>query len=164
MDKEAFDLVLAKASSPMVKEASLSELYARLKPQVMDAIEQAKATAAPHLNLSNIGNYLRSPMGRGAIGGGLLGAAYGFARQKGPNESAVGNALRAGLVGAAGGGLIGRQLMPSSPVIDWRQKLSPSPGSGGMLGEGGVHPSHPMFEQFKRNDMLRDIHQAYDTN
>lgn len=162
MNKEAFDLVLAKASSPTVKEASLSELYARLKPQVMDAIEQAKATAAPHLNLSNIQQYLRSPMGRGAIGGGLLGAAHGFARQKGPNESAVGNAIRAGLVGAAGGGLIGHQLTPASSAIDWRQKLSP--GGGPMLGEGGVHPDHPMFEQFKSNDALRDIHQAYDTN
>jgi hypothetical protein len=162
MNKESFDLVLARASSSTVKEASLSELYAKLKPQVMDAIDQARTTVSPHFDLANIGRYLRSPMGRGAIGGGLLGAAYGFARQKGPNESAVGNALRAGLVGAAGGGLIGRQLMPARPQIDWRQKLAPSGGT--MLGEGGVHPSHPMFEQFKRNDMLRDIHQAYDTN
>lgn len=163
MNKEAFDFLLLQATSQQTKEAGISELYNQYKPQVLEAIGKARSAVEPHLSMSALQQYLRSPMGRGAIGGGLLGAAYGFARQKGPNESAVGNAIRAGLVGAAGGGLIGRQLTPSQPAIDWKRKLQQA-GAGTRLGEGGVHPSHPMYEQFQRNDMLRDIHQAYDNN
>jgi surface antigen len=160
----------------MAKQSSLSEMYASIRPQVADVIRRARAATELPINavpVSSIASYLRSPAGRMMLGSGLAGAAYGFARQKGPNETALGNALRSGLVSAGAGALLSSAVgAPTSPPItggidiDWRQRLnSPDSSPSSMkLGPGGVHPNHPMFEQFQRNARLKEIHGAYGGN
>lgn len=140
------------------KEAGVSEFYAKYRPQIAEAINKTRATVMPHFTSKSLMDYLKTPTAQGAVAGGLLGAGYGFARQKGPEESAVGNAIRAGLVGAAGGGLAANTFAEPKPLINWRDKLRPIGGGPVELSD----PNNPMNQQIQNNDRLGEIHDAYD--